>query len=135
MAQESPPRPQRHPTDGEGRAATPKAPGFTPGPWITERVGSSGTLAVRVKVNKHEWMNVAEAFEPMTETVEEQAANARLIAAAPDLYAACGIRELDPMTYFGPNAEVGDSWPVEVTLTMGQLRTIAAALAKAGGGR
>lgn len=66
----------------------------------------------------------------------ENQANARLIAAAPDLLAAC-----KPVDREGRHKAPGDimdgTWNVdahiELTLTVGELRAIRAAIAKAGG--
>ena len=51
---------------------------FTPGPWKIRMSGSVGT----------DRMMVASVYPMETEAPEENAANARLIAAAPDLLAA-----------------------------------------------
>lgn len=70
---------------GEAAAATPKsaAPKHTPGPWFLsrtmEQVESAGPSIARV------------IYGTRHESLAEFAANARLIAAAPDLLAACRL--------------------------------------------
>jgi hypothetical protein len=54
---------------------------FTPGPWKIRMSGSVGT----------DRMMVASVYPMETEAPEENAANARLIAAAPDLLEACRL--------------------------------------------
>jgi hypothetical protein len=74
-----------------------------------------------------------EAIRIKAETAKADKVNVTTASAESALLAACDIRELDPMTYHGPNAGVSDGYPVKVTLSMGQLRAINAAIAKAKG--
>jgi hypothetical protein len=63
-----------------------KQPSFTPGPWI---LGGLGTIRAEVQPDGSGW-NVCEAYGDDEMVLSgERDANARLIAAAPDLYAAC----------------------------------------------
>jgi hypothetical protein len=65
---------------------------FTPGPWI---LGGLGTIRAEVQPDGSGW-NVCEAYGDDEMVLSgERDANARLIAAAPDLYAACkGLLDL-----------------------------------------
>lgn len=62
-------------------------------------------------------------------SLEEQNANARLIAAAPDLLAAC--QSMIPANVCLTNGNVPDSTIIPIDVTMGDFRKIAAAIAKA----
>lgn len=66
-------------------------PGFTPGPWGIERTSDSNWVGVLRPDGKVEEivMHNSRSFDYKREYVERQDANANLIAAAPDLYAAC----------------------------------------------
>lgn len=66
---------------------------FTPGPWKAER-SKSGS---KVRISGHGWFRFARVWvEVADQRSEEGEANARLIAAAPDMLAALQmVRELD----------------------------------------
>lgn len=68
------------------------APKFTPGPWSTHREGHS-TVYVDAPLGGGVLQEVA-ACGPTAEGAEQQDANARLIAAAPELYEALEAVEL-----------------------------------------
>lgn len=122
------------PTVPQVSPPTSEPTGHTPGPWHSfQQADSTRHLIVAGDGRKPNEPVVATVSGYTATMHAAEAANARLIAAAPDLLAACNIRELQPITYYGPNTPVSDQYPVEVVLTMGQLRAIAAAIAKAGG--
>jgi hypothetical protein len=64
--------------------------GFTPGPWHHWRIGNGKTICVLGPKFDHDkpivtWMG----FDGCNRKLNEQDANARLIAAAPELYNGC----------------------------------------------
>ena len=103
-------------------------PPFTPGPWHTF---ASGRAALRnsVEVNNPVGLTVAYAVTFVPEYATEGEANARLIAAAPDLHEA--LDWLLASVTADPASEVypGDK-EERITLACGAART---ALAKANG--
>jgi hypothetical protein len=68
---------------GDPRAET-AAPSWTPGPWHV----SSTHLAAAYDIGAENGANIARVSGPTENGAEEFRANARLIAAAPDLYEA-----------------------------------------------
>jgi hypothetical protein len=113
----------------------PSAPQFTPGPWDKEQCAMN---AISITYN-HGAMEVAN-IECAGMPSREGWANAHLIAAAPDMYAALETSQhvLEIMLNFGEKVEEealkgieGCLWPVEEMRE--QIATIKAALAAARG--
>lgn len=89
---------------------------FTPGPWFTKREGWS-TVYVEARIDGGMIQEVA-ACGPTDAGQDQQQANARLIAAAPDLYEAL---------------EIAREYALFVSAETDDLARIDAALAKARG--
>ena len=115
--------------------------GHTPGPWWTDARYSEeecgcAIIAARTDCgplpgNPTRGM-VAWAQELLPENKERCAANARLIAAAPDLLEALEVI-LGPLNVCSDNPNVRDDTCLPIDLTMGELRQARAAIAKARG--
>jgi hypothetical protein len=94
--------------------------GFTPGPWSVSKgspqlVGCEGF-----------WIASTMGIQG-----DEGEANARLIAAAPEMLAA--LQKLIPTNLCTTNANIGDDAFIPFDMTMGEIRNIAAVVAKATG--
>src|SRR5690606_11039817 len=62
----------------------------TPGPWKSEYHGKESHAIIGGSANGRDWTIIAEIHDPVGYVPRsERSANARLIAAAPDLLAAC----------------------------------------------
>ena len=59
---------------------------FTPGPWA--KIATGDSLSIAAKAGETSWKDVAIVAMPTGTTKAEKQANARLIAAAPELLAA-----------------------------------------------
>lgn len=99
-------------------------PKFTPGPWVRDRHGQR-------RGSNGEGVNVWDAGIGYASRSPETEANAHLIAAAPDMYAA--IECFMPKGIAIGNGNVPDDLCVPMDVTMGELRAFEAALAKARG--
>lgn len=100
---------------------------FTPGPWLTAwsdtHAGQIATIhGIRDELGHVCW---AEIWSPIWPESPTQSANAHLIAAAPDLYAA--------LSNFVEGWETGDGGPVTVERIAEAHKQACAALAKARG--
>lgn len=109
----------------------------TPGPWSqSHRETRDGMYSTEVycadgeTIAKCAWY--PRPADPATGAIGTyREANARLIAAAPDLLAEC--ENMLPARVCLTNKNIGDDFAVELTCTMGDLRRLAAAIAKARG--
>lgn len=103
----------------------------TPGPWVANDK-HCGNNPWRVEPATKDWLNdgwtIADLLGPDAE------ANARLIAAAPELLAA--LVQLMPTNLCLTNRNIPDRTvvPLEMNVTMGELRALSALIAKATGG-
>lgn len=109
--------------------------GHTPGPWEV-RSGERRADSAIWPVGRYQTTPIvrADGFQrswAQARTCDETDANVRLIAAAPDLLAVA--EEMLPQNLCLTNANVPDSTVVPLDVTMGELRRIAAAVAKARG--
>jgi hypothetical protein len=102
---------------------------FTPGPWAA-RETEDGYYA-DMNIVRSDGLAVGVAVMNGNITREETAANARLIAAAPELLAA--LRLCIPTNVCLTNPNIRDDLIVPLDVQMGDLRKIAAAIAKAQG--
>jgi hypothetical protein len=110
----------------------------TPGPWaIEDPMGPDSLWIVQASKPTHEWFPIAVCNMPDEDdhlfTSANVNANIRLIAAAPELLAA--LKSVLPKNVCLTNRNVPDRSEVEFTITMGELRAIAAAIAKAEAGK
>lgn len=112
------------------RIARDMEPGFTPGPW---RVGSHSDTDIGIIApnSEHGGQMVAMAVidEDVAQDEDEHLANARLVAAAPDLYAALGAIE----SYLTSHLVIGKNGKAS-TEVANMLDAARAALARAKGG-
>ncbi len=116
--------------------------GHTPGPWkahnqdvtVERELGDDGVRFWDV-VGEGPWRGavctVHSAVHIDGISLDERDANARLIATAPDMLAAC--ESVIPKGVCLTNKNIPDDFTVSLDCTMGDLRNIAAAIAKARG--
>jgi len=106
----------------------------TPGPWIAERsevVGVDGTLIAIGLASCHSYQTwVIDPKKGKLAHTPEAQANARLIAAAPDLLEAL-MDILGPLNVCSLNANIPAEECIPIDITMGELRRARAAIAKA----
>ena len=114
----------------EAAKETSQGGGHTPGPWLAEAADMFGDHNIVLSASANDCRAIAAVVSNMRDP-SEVAANAFLVAAAPDLLAVA--REMLPRNLCHTNANVPDSTIVPLDVTMGELRRIAAALAKATG--
>lgn len=109
----------------------------TPGPWRADQDGDEFSIIGRPTwpCTHHrvrgEWQ-VAVTDDLGGDQPDEALANARLIAAAPELLAAL-VEILGPLNVCSDNPNVGDDVCLPIDMTMGELRRARAAIAKATG--
>lgn len=103
----------------------------TPGPWLAEGADVFGDHNIVLPASANDCRAVAAVVSNMREP-SEVAANAFLVAGAPDLLAVA--REMLPRNLCLTNPNVPDDTVVPLECTMGDLRKVAAAIAKATGG-
>lgn len=99
----------------------------TPGPWEACDVGDYSDYDGRCRVILGDDLRIVVVLGDH----DESAANARLIAAAPDLLEALG--ELLPQNLGAPPDALQDHMTVPVDMTIGEIRRALAAIAKAKG--
>jgi hypothetical protein len=114
-----------HPgTTHDQPAAGSASPSFTPGPWRVTDPDKNGQTVVSARDYE-----VATCWHHCVGSIEKEAhANAFLIASAPSLYGAA-LPLAAEIAFYAPSAGEDDDEVVEVRL--GDLRALAAALAKA----
>lgn len=104
----------------------------TPGPWVAEPADMFGDHNIVL----HDASNDARAIAAVVSNMRDEsevAANAHLIASAPDLLAAL-VDILGPLNVCSDNPHVPDNACLPVDMTMGELRRARIAIAKARGG-
>ncbi len=102
---------------------------YTPGPWIAAYVGVEKAVLIGTADRSTAFARM-EAFDG-TPDADTQEANARLIAAAPELLEA--LQLAIPANVCLTNSNIPDGMIVPLDVPMGDLRKIAAAIAKATG--
>lgn len=102
---------------------------FTPGPWAVDPLGIECMGDISTADGSQ---CVAQAQQVVCDTRRQDTrrANARLIAAAPDLLAAL-LEILGPLNVCSDNQNVRDDECLPVDMTMGELRKARAAIARA----
>lgn len=103
---------------------------FTPGPWFTSR--PHGTIYIEARLRGTTLQEVASVGP--TETANQQEANARLIAAAPELLEALS-KMVDRITYYAElkSGEIPNIEDWAYTYNSGDMIAARAAIAKATG--
>lgn len=104
---------------------------FTAGPWEASDPGDYGDFDGDCRVVCGDDMRIAVVHWHLGKMRVENDANAHLIAAAPCLYEA-GVGIMPDGVYFD-NPNVSDDLVIPLDVTMGELRAMSAALAKARG--
>lgn len=104
--------------------------GHTPGPWLAEPADMFGDHNIVLANNLYDARAVAAVVSNLR-AEPEVAANAHLIAAAPELLAACESAIPEGVCLTNPN--IPDDTAIPIDCTMGDLRKLAAAIAKARG--
>lgn len=103
----------------------------TPGPWFPLFEQEDDFDGIRIEAwGREDFVEVANVPVDYDDR-EQREANARLIAAAPELLAVC--RAMIPRNICLNNGNVRDDLVVPLDVTMGELRRVAAAIAKAEG--
>lgn len=104
--------------------------GHTPGPWLAEGVDMFGDHNIVLSASANDCRAVAAVVSNMREP-SEVAANARVIAVAPEMLAA--LAKLIPTNLCTTNPNISDDTFIPFDMTMGEIRSIAALVAKATG--
>lgn len=101
----------------------------TPEPWVIVTYGDGDSLVIHS--GEHERVCFMATPGDSPGAMERIEAHANLICAAPDLLSVCV--ELMPKGISPANGNVPDSTVIPVDITMGELRRLASAIAKAQG--
>lgn len=108
-------------------------PKHTPGPWAAERTADAAPGESALRIVDKRGTSIAAMVSVFSEHRAEQDANARLIAAAPDMFAACGSGRVDGQSLLRWAASLLDSSAPEVAAKLREKdEAEVAALAKAG---